>query len=347
MKRLLLLVLPLLLAACDSDESDPITVTSGVLVASQGAFGADDGGLAVYDPAAEQVQEVYGDLYVQSVAVDGDRLYLSSLSRVDVLDAESFALAERYNGVPNARYFAFDGERTFVTTLFDEAFDDGGIVALDGGEVAAETQIGGNPDGVAVVGQRVYVANYDFGAGRTVTVLDTETLAEVERIEVGCDAPRLLFVDAQEEIVVVCTGATDFDTNETTNGAVVVLDGASGDIVTRVALPTPVGTASVGQDAQYAAGTEEVHIVYDAGRTIYRFDTASNALTATLDVGGAQINAVAYDALGGALYVGRLDPDAPFTARGSVTIHDRDGTETGRFDAGVVPSHIAFLRSED
>jgi DNA-binding beta-propeller fold protein YncE len=213
--------------------------------------------------------------------------------------------------------------------------------------VTAETQIGGNPDGVAVVGGRVYVANYDFGAGRTVTVLNAETLTEVERIEVGCDAPRFLFVDAQDEVVVVCTGETDFETNETTNGAVVVLDGASGDVVTRVELPTPVGTASVGQDAQYAAGAEEVHIVHDADRTIYRFDTASNALTSTLDVGGEQINAVAYDAVGGVLYVGRLDPDAPFTAEGTVTIHDRDGTETGRFDAGVVPSHIAFLRSED
>jgi DNA-binding beta-propeller fold protein YncE len=90
-----------------------------------------------------------------------------------------------------------------------------------------------------------------------------------------------------------------------------------------------------------------VHIVFDEDRTIYRFDTAGNALAATLDVGGAPINAVAYDAVGGALYVGRLDPDAPFTAEGSITVHDRDGTETGRFDAGVVPSHIAFLRSED
>ena len=62
---------------------------------------------------------------------------------------------------------------------------------------------------------------------------------------------------------------------------------------------------------------------------------------------GDPINAVAYDAVGDALYVGRLDPDAPFTAEGSVTIHERNGAETGRFSAGVVPGHIAFLRGEE
>jgi hypothetical protein len=305
----------------------------------------------VYDPETAMAQEVYAGLYVQSVAVSGGRIYLSSLDRVDVLDVEGFAVTERYNDVPNPRYFAFEGARTFVTTLFDEGFADGGLAVLaDGGATQAVT-LGGNPDGIAVVGGRVYVANFDFGAGRTVTVLDAATLAEIERVDVACDGPRFLFVDAEAEVVVVCTGQTTFDGEgnvvSQTNGAFVVLDGASGDVASRTDLPTPIATTSVGQDASYAPGAEEVIAVHSETRTLYRFETAANALAATLDLGGDPINAVAYDAVGDALYVGRLDPDAPFTAEGSVTIHERNGAETGRFSAGVVPGHIAFLRGEE
>ncbi len=350
-----LFALPLFLVGCDSAIPEPITVTGGVLVASQGAFGADDGGLVVYDPETDAAQEVYGSLFVQSVAVLGGRIYLSSLDRVDVLDAESYARVGRYNDVPNPRYFAFDGEKVLVTNLFTNAdtFGEGGVSVLGTASGAVEDTVilGGNPDGIAVVGDRVYVANYDFGAGRTVTVLDATTYAEIERVDVGCDGPRFVFADAQAEVVAVCTGQTTFDAEGNvvgqTNGAFVVLGGAGGDVVARANLPTPLGTASLGQDASDAPEAEEVVAVYSDGRTVYRFDTATNTLAATLDVGGAAINAVAYDALSGALYVGRLDPDTPFTAEGTVTIHDRDGALVGSFRAGVVPSHITFLRGAE
>ncbi len=355
MKRLLLLLcLPLLFTACDSDsDPDPVPVTEGVLVASQGAFGADDGGLAVYAPMTGMAQEVYADLYVQSVAVQGDRVYLSSLDRVDVLAAEGFARVGRYNDVPNPRYFTFEGGRAFVTTLFDESFSDGGLAVLDlaSGAVADTVTLGGNPDGVAVVGDRVYVANFDFGFGSTVTALNAATLDEIERIDVGCDGPRFLFVDAQSEVVVVCTGRTTFDNDgnvvDQTNGAIVVLSGTDGAEITRADLSTQIGTASVGQDAFYASEVEELVAVDNGSRTLYRFDTASNTLGTTLDLGGDAVNAVAYDAVGDKLYVGRLDPDNPFTAEGTVTIHERDGTQTGSFGVGVVPSHIAFLRGAE
>ncbi len=349
---ILALCAALFFTACDSGtDPDPVPVTDGVLVASQGAFQADDGGLVVYDPVADAAQEVYADLFVQSVAVSGGRVYLSSLDRVDVLDAEGFALAERYDDVPNPRYFAFDGERAFVTTLFDESLDDGGLFALADGGTERAVRLGGNPDGIALVGDRLYVANFDFGSGSTVTVLDAATLEETGRIDMGCDGPRFLFVDEQSEVIAVCTGRTTFDdegnVTEQTNGAFVVLDGATGAVTGRTDLPTPVGTASVGQDAEYAPEAEEVVAVYNGARTLYRFDTASNTLDATLDLGGDPINAVAYDAVGDALYVGRLDPDNPFTAEGTVTVHERDGAQTGSFGAGVVPSHIAFLRGTD
>lgn len=354
----LLLCFPLLLTACDSSEPNPIPVTSGVLVANQGAFGANDGGLTVYDPATEQAREVYSDRFVQSVAVHEDRLYLATLTGVDVLDAEAFTRIGQYD-VANPRYFAFDGDRAFVTSLYDEGFSDGGLVGLNlaEGTVGERVTLGGNPDGIALVGDRLYVANFDFGAGRTVTVLDPDTFEEIERIDVGCDGPRFLFVDNQDEVVAVCTGATTFDNEGNpagqTNGAFIVLNGADGDEVTRVDFPTPIGTASVGQDADYSPEAGLLVAAYAGGGLVYRFDTDRNRLEPTLNTGGvgntegAPINAVAYDGVNGALYVAYLDANAPFTARGTVTVFAPDNTPTRGFRVGVVPSHIAFLRGEE
>ena len=174
------------------------------------------------------------------------------------------------------------------------------------------------------------------------TVLDAATAEVVETIDVGCDGPRFLFVDEQDEVLAFCTGATDFTTGASTNGQLVVLEGATGEVVGRVELPTPLGTASSGQLADYADEAEEAYAAYSEGRTVYRFDTATNTLDATLDVGGAPVNAVAYDAVGERLYLGRLDAANPYTSEGVVTLHERGGAEIGRFDAGVVPSHVAF-----
>jgi DNA-binding beta-propeller fold protein YncE len=101
----------------------------------------------------------------------------------------------------------------------------------------------------------------------------------------------------------------------------------------------------VGQDADYAPEAALLVAAYAEGGLVYRFDTDRNRLEATLNTMGEGINAVAYDGINGALYVAYLNPTAPFTARGSVTVFAPDGTPTRGFGVGVVPSHIAFLRT--
>jgi hypothetical protein len=83
-------------------------------------------------------------------------------------------------------------------------------------------------------------------------------------------------------------------------------------------------------------------------KRVARIDTdgtgGENGVAATLDVGGSDpIGAVGYDAAAGELYVGRASAQAPFTQRGSVTVHRRDGERVGRFEAGNAPAYISFV----
>lgn len=340
MRYLLLLVLPLLLVACDSADPEPEPITSAVLVANQGNFSDGDGSVTAYDPETETATERIGDLasIVQSIELAGDRLFVTANTggRVEVFDASGDTHLGRIE-VESPRYIALAGsDKAYVTSQhYDRPSE---VVVFDPNtlERANTVEVGGFAEGIAVASGRAYVATGAFGASTEVVALDTATDEIAERIDVGCVAPRFVLADGDGEVWVFCAGSPEDD------GEIVVLDGASGDEVARLAVGGRVLTAGPGQDAFFAADAQEMYVVKDE-TTVLRFDTAANALLGELGLGGAPIGAVAYDARTERLYVGRADPDNPYTAAGAVTIHDRAGAEVGRFDAGVLPSHIVLL----
>jgi DNA-binding beta-propeller fold protein YncE len=351
-RNLFVLLALFLIAGCDSVVPDPLPpepITAGILVASQGQFGADDGGVALFRVDGT-VAARYDGVFVQSATLHDDRLFVASTNRIDVLEPFELIRTGQFTGIPNPRYLAFHGSHAFVTRLFTDplTFGDGGVTRLDldAGTTGSTTILGGNPDGITRVGNRIYVANFDFGAGRSVTVLDAGSMAEIERIDVGCDGPRFLFTDEQHEVLVFCTGNAWAD--PATHGAKVVLNGSNGQIVTRVDLDTPLGTPSIGQLAAYIPEKQEAYAIYDDGRMIYRFNTQNNSLDAVLEVGGAPINALTYDPRREYLYLGRLDAQNPFTAQGTLTVHTRQGVLVDTFHgAGVIPTDLSILTTLD
>ena len=163
-------------------------------------------------------------------------------------------------------------------------------------------------------------------------------------MDVGCDGPRALLADDDGEVWVFCTGTTvydaDFNVVSRSNGQVVVLDGASGNVVTRIPLEAQLGTSALGQDAAFSSKNDEAFAVVGAG--LVRFDTRANTLAGRIEIGGASISAVAFDDATDRLFLGRLAETSPFSADGTVTVHDRGGTELARYPAGVIPGAIAF-----
>jgi hypothetical protein len=350
-RNLFLLFALFLIAGCDSVVPTPLPaepVTAGIIVGSQGQFGADDGSVALFRIDGT-VAARYDGLFVQSATLHEDQLFVASTNRVDVLEPFELIRTGQFTGIPNPRYLAFHGSQAFVTSIYTQWNANDGFVTrlnLADGTTGPTGQIGGNPDGIAHVGSRIYVANFDFAAGRTVTVLDANSLAEIERIDVGCDGPRFLFTDEQHEVLVFCTGNAWAD--PATDGALVVLNGSNGQIVTRVDLDTPLGTAGLGQLAAYIPEKQEAYAIYDDGRIIYRFNTQNNSLDAVLAVGGAPINALTYDPRREYLYLGRLNPQNPFTAQGTLTVHTRQGVLVDTFHgAGVIPTDLTILTTLD
>lgn len=315
------------------------SITSGVFVANQGAFGQGNGSISVYDPLSDQSSSgaITGlSSIVQGIALREGKLYVAANSggRLDVFSTVSLnPVAQVTNQISSPRYFAFPSEQTaYVSNLFGDI----SVVDLSSGTVTKTISTSGSPEGLTVADDRVYAALGVFNASSKVAVLNTNDATLTTEIDIGCTA-RFVLTDDQNEVFALCN-------NETT-GEVVILDGTKEQ--SRFALADSVQTAGPGQDAYYSSGTQELYVVLAEDRVI-RINTVTNQKTATLTPSGpGPIGAVGYDDVNDRLYLGRADPTSPFSAAGTVTIHKRDGEKVGDFSAGIAPTFIDFRRGRE
>lgn len=359
MKLLRFFALPILLliaTGCDAvgdNDSDP--VVNGVFVINQGNFGDANGSVTVLDPGADPSRRdeitALGTI-LQSAALMDDKLYLmaNTADRIDIFDATSLEQIAQISDVVSPRYMIATGTTAYVTNLYGASgsFTGGSVTAIDllRNETSQQIQVGNNPEGLALVDERLYVANHGFGAGSTLNVIDLATHAVVDTIDVDCDGPRFLVADTDEDVFVFCTGQTLYDYQYNvvgeTDGAVRVLDGGTGQILKRIAVDGRIGTEGPGQDAFHAAEAGRIYAVKDQFSVLV-FDTESNAQVREIGpFEGNAIGAVAFDEQRAHLYLGR---NAGFDQAGSVTIHRQDGEQIGAATAGVAPAFIILEHS--
>ncbi|NNE34603.1 MAG: hypothetical protein HKN13_05180 [Rhodothermales bacterium] len=351
----LLIAVSIAVSACDLSQEPSSRVARGVYVSNQGNFSDANGSVTVYDPTSQVSAPMVSDAgsTIQSATIFNGRLYIiaNTGGRVDVYSLSDNSASGQITGLASPRYMAVGpAEIAYVTNLFKAGFVGGTVSILDlvANTVITTVDVGANPEGVAVVADRVYVANHEFGAGTTLSVISTSSNQVFDTIDVGCDGPRSVFRDREDELWVVCTGVTsydqDFNVVGRTSGSVVILDGPTGDIVSRIPLSGQVATIGPGQDAYYSEPEQELYVVIDNKR-ILRFNTGANVLAENLgDFAGDPIGAVAYDGEADRLYIGRVPG---FTTAGSVTIHDRSGDQLESFPAGIAPTAISFYFPDD
>jgi streptogramin lyase len=335
---LLITTLGVTLASCDlvGDAGTDTPNIDGVYVANQGNFGDGNGSVSVFDPTTGQVQptaiEGLGSI-VQGIAVRDTSLLLTanSAARVDLFSTNGPTQTAQVTGVTSPRYAAFDGPSTAYLT--DQSFSGPSAVqVLDldrpQPQITATIEVSGSPEGIAVTADRAYAALGAFGDTTLVASINTRQNTLDDEIDVGC-TPRDVTADETGDVFALCSNTAE----------AVILEGATGTVTSRLSLPDTAETVfGVGDPSTYSPGARELYVATDTG--VLRIDTQSNTVEATVDVGlSAAPGAVAYDASRQELYVAR---PAGFTERGTVTVHDRDGTQTDSFRAGIAPTDIAF-----
>ena len=331
-------------ATCDTGCGPPGADDIEVFVVNQGNFASGNGTLARFHPERAVVDSTaaLGGL-VQSATLHGGRLYVTvnTAGRIDVFDATTLTRVLQIP-VASPRYIAFVNDtKAYVTSQF---YDFGGSVRPDlvsvvnpqTGALLDTVQVGGNAEGIGIVGARAYVAVGAFSESQNVVVLDTATDTVIDTIDVGC-SPRFALPDGDGDVFVICAGAAAGEDE------VVVLDGATGAEEARVPAGT-VFTVGPGQDAFLSTAAHELYVAQTSGLML-RIDTRTHEPLLFGTFGADPIGAVAFDASSDLLYVAHAPSGLEFVAGGYVTVHDRAGAEVARFrSGGIAPSHLITRR---
>ena len=187
----------------------------GFYLLNEGNMGSNKATLDYYDYATgEYTRNIYGNANPSvtkemgdvgnDLAIYGDRLYavINASNKVEVMNRHT---AERIGQVeiPNCRYIRFHGAYAYVTSyagpvVITPNYEQKGYVAkLDTAtlQVVDMCVVGHQPDGIEIVGEKMYVANSGGymvpNYENTVSVIDLETFTEVKRIEVAVNLHHL------------------------------------------------------------------------------------------------------------------------------------------------------------
>jgi len=367
----LLTVTALLMTGCDlfgSNDDDSRRITTDVVIANSGNFSAQDGSLTLYSPSDSAATLDDIDVsFINSLALHNDRLFVvdntqaDNAGKITTFDTEELGPIDQISDLQRPpRRIAFPSEnKGYVTNLsrFENRTPDTStvsVVDLQENTVTKRIDVGRSPEGIAVAAGKAFVAN---SADGTLSVLDTEADAVTSTLSLeGCPSPKGVFVDGEDEVAVVCQGSAD------RSSEVLFLDPSAEQVVSRVGLGAPVGSANATQSSYYSEEAEELYAISgvetfgfggQAGTgEIFRVDTDANTLDVTLEVPQnnefVNITAVGYDDTTQDLYVTRLpvdDSGGPlFSANGIALVLDREGSVVTRFETGNTPGYVTFLR---
>ncbi|MGV3705128.1 MAG: YncE family protein [Arcticibacter sp.] len=132
----------------------------------------------------------------------GSKLYVvvNISNKVEVLDLRTARRISKID-IPNCRYVSFDAGKAYVSSYEGAVGNtnkaEGSIVRIDTAtlSIEARTKVGRQPEEIAIVGRKLYVANsggYNpTNYERSVSVVDLNSFQEIKRIDVADNLHRV------------------------------------------------------------------------------------------------------------------------------------------------------------
>ena len=196
--------LVLALYSCDNSSKDDITpVSHGTYILNNGNWGSNDSNIGIYDPitktlAAEAFKTAnglnLGDLGQDIIGL-GENVYIAvnGSQTIFVTDTD-LKIKRQINSDKDdtrlsPRYFATSGSKVYVT------YYEGYVGEISRDYSVRLCPVGPNPEGVAVAGGNLYVANSGGMAypayNNTVSVVSASSFTETSTIEVNLNPAKV------------------------------------------------------------------------------------------------------------------------------------------------------------
>ncbi|WP_299580297.1 DUF5074 domain-containing protein [uncultured Sunxiuqinia sp.] len=203
----------------DLEKPEETTAYRGFYLLNEGNMGSNKSTLDFYDfDSGTYSRNIYAEVNPDvpkelgdvgnDLQIYGSKLYavINVSNKIEVMDAQTATRIGQIE-IPNCRYIQFEGKYAYVTSYagpveINPDYTQRGFVAkVDTAtlQVVDECLVGFQPDELAIVDGKIYVANSGgyMGAGssdnyeRTVSVIDLESFTEEKRIDVTANLHRV------------------------------------------------------------------------------------------------------------------------------------------------------------
>jgi YVTN family beta-propeller protein len=344
-----------LLTACSKDDetttpSETIKPTVGAYVMSEGTFSGNNARLSYYDNATGNVVTDFfkgknnsdlGGLGNDAI-IYGSKLYIimNLTSNVTVTDAKTGTLLKRIelkNGTVSRqpRYAVGHNGKVYVTSY------DGTVAVVDTSTLNA-TQfitVGANPEGIAVRGNYLYVANsggLNAVPDSTVSVIDITTNTEIKKIKVGVN-PNKVEINSAGEVFV-----SSYGNFGSIPASIHIIDATTNTYKASLGSAYPYSHLRIYNDVAYLYNNYSF-TPSTAGCVLVDTKTKTQLKDKFITDGTiiTQVYGLNIDESNGDVY---FTDAKDFTNAGQVTCFDKDGKKKFAFNVGVNPNKVVFLR---
>lgn len=353
----------------DLEKPEETTAYRGFYLLNEGNMGSNKSTLDFYDfDSGTYSRNIYAEVNPDvpkelgdvgnDLQIYGSKLYavINVSNKVEVMDAQTATRIGQIE-IPNCRYIQFEGKYAYVTSYagpveINPDYTQRGFVAkVDTAtlQVVDECLVGFQPDELAIVDGKIYVANSGgyMGAGssdnyeRTVSVIDLESFTEEKRIDVAANLHRVR-ADQRGDLWVSSRG----DYKELPS-RLFFIDSEKQTVTDT--LDIPVSSCYLSGDSLYVCSVSWSYITYSNEITYAIVNTKTrevvtrNFITDGTDEEieipyGVMVHPVSGDIF--------LADAGNYVTPGMLYCFDRNGKKKWTVRTGDIPAHFALLKKD-
>ncbi|MBN1159354.1 MAG: hypothetical protein JXA61_08225 [Bacteroidales bacterium] len=351
---ILLLLLTVLLAACENDNDGPAgdTYGSGVYIINEGFFSGNNATISYYDQNDGTMDHaifynangrVIGDV-LQSFTVNGNTgfIVVNNSAKVEVVDMSTFETVSEPVAATYPRYFLpVTAEKGYLTNGSFQGYVL--IVDLDDFTVTDSIQVGFGPETLIQLEDNIFVCNSGgWGSDSTISVIDPATDAVTGTIKVT-DTPMDIVADAIGNLWVYCKGYAAYDWNppydliSETDAYLHQVDPATGTILWQ----GKVGKASdyVVVPPKCAISSDGLTLYYLRPDGVYSVSVTNPSIADDPLISGSSYYGIDVNPQNGDLYL----CEASLSGNGSLKIYDAEINSVASYAVGIMPNGAIFV----
>jgi YVTN family beta-propeller protein len=349
MKSFAVCLFALILNGCKSDPAEnvitPVPNVTGVYVLNEGMFGDPTGArLTLYDVRKDSAyQNVFESANSgASLGSVGDDMVIHNGKAYFVMSGSNNIVAMDMSSNQKLQEVRFPGSavhdllidstrnKLFVTRLYSSSVY---VLNLSLLQVIDSIRVGANPQGMALIGDKLFVCNSGYGDDSTVTVVNANTNVVTATIKLT-RGPSGAAIAPDGKLWVVCAGKT-FGA-PIVNGRVFIVDPATNAKVDSLAFTGDLyGAIVVSSDGYaYVIGSSA-----GFGGSIHRISTSSKSVNLNFITG--TFYGIGYDDVAREIYASDAKS---FTSDGEVKIYTNAGALRKTFPALKGPAVFGFKR---